>query len=159
MSVTPQLRRVFSTPFFLNTMLTMYKWIVISSFLRMMTIFAKNPSQKSEMQYKTYFSRRKTGPRVSVCMSVCLSVCVCQLYSPKGKADFDVNPHKYSIGCLLMPLFSDFENFNLMTSWRPFCIKPLGHSHVCIKAPIFFKFAHDVAYIPGLFDIENERDR
>ena len=54
---------------------------------------------------------------------------------------------------------SDFEYFNLLTSWRLFCIKPLGHSHVCIWAPIFFKFAHDVAYIMGLFAIENQQDR
>ena len=44
-----------------------------------------------------------------------------QLYSPRGYADFDENPHKYSLGCLPVPFFSDFENFNLMTSWRPFC--------------------------------------
>ena len=58
-----------------------------------------------------------------------------------------------------MPFLSNFENIELMTSWRPFCQKPLGHSHVFIFDPIFFKFAHDVAYISALFAIENQQDR
>ena len=75
-----------------------------------------------------------------VCLCVCVSVCVCQLYSPQDSTDLDENPHKYSLECLPVLFFSDFENFSLMTSWRPFCIKPLGHSQVCIWTPIFFKF-------------------
>ena len=91
---------------------------------------------------------------VSVCLCVCLSVCVCQLYSPQDSTDLDENPHKYSLGCLPVPLFSKFENFNLMTSLRPFCIKPFRHSHGNKLTPIFFKSAHDVAYILALFDRE-----
>ena len=56
-------------------------------------------------------------------------------------------------------VFSDFENCILMTSWWPFCIKPLGHSHICIWALIFFKVSYDVAYIMALFAIENQQDR
>ena len=95
------------------------------------------------------------------CLYVCLCVCVClcQLYSPKGRADFDENPHKYSLGCSPVLFFSDFENFNSMTSWRPFCIKRLEHSNVGIWTSIFFKFTHDVAYIRALFAIENQPDR
>ena len=96
---------------------------------------------------------------MSVCVCVCLSVCLCQLYNPKDKADFDENQHKYSLRCLPARFFSDFENLNLMTSWRPFCMKPLGHSHVCILASIFFKFAYYVAYNIGLFAIKNQQDR
>ena len=55
---------------------------------------------------------------------VCLFLC--QLYSQPGCADFDVNRQKYSLGCLPVLFFSDFENLNLMTSWRPFCINRLG---------------------------------
>ena len=94
-----------------------------------------------------------------VCVSVCLCVCVCQLYSPQDSTDLDENPHKYSLGCLPVPFFSDFENFNLMTSWRPFCKNPFRHSHGSKFALIFFKFAHDVAYILALFAIENQQDR
>ena len=82
----------------------------------------------------------------------------CQLYSQPGCADFDVNRQKYSLGCLPVLFFSDFENFNLMTSWRPFYINPFRHSHGCKLALIFFKFAHDVAYLMGLFAIENQQD-
>ena len=46
-----------------------------------------------------------------------------------------------------------------MTSWWPFCIKPFRHSHGSKLAPIFFKSAHDVAYILALFAIENQQDR
>ena len=79
-----------------------------------------------------------------VCLCVCVSVCLCQLYSPPDSIDLDENPHKYSLGCLPVPIFSDFENFDLMKSWRPFCIDPFRHSHGCKLALIFFKFAHDV---------------
>ena len=37
-------------------------------------------------------------------------------------------------------------------------MKPLGHSHVSISALIYFKFAHDVAYIMELFASENHQD-
>ena len=90
-----------------------------------------------------------------VCLSVCVCVCVCmcQLYSPPGSSDFDEHPHKYSLGCFPVPFFSDFENFNLMTSWRPFCTNPLRHSHGCIWTPIFFKFWYVVVYCLRLFGI------
>ena len=94
-----------------------------------------------------------------VCVSVCLSVCVCRLYSPHDSTDLDENPHKYSLGCLPVRFFSNFENFYLMTSWRPFWINSFRHSHGSKLASIFFKFAHDVAYILALFAIENQQDR
>ena len=75
---------------------------------------------------------------VYVCICVCVCVCVCQHYSPNGWSDFDENSHKQSLGYLLVSFFSFFENSNLMTSWRPFCTKPCGHSHVFNIAPIFF---------------------
>ena len=92
-------------------------------------------------------------------MCVCVSVCLCQLYSPQDSTHLDENPHKYSLGCLSVPFFSNFENSNLMTSWRPFCRNLFRHSHGSKLALIFFKFAHDVAYILGLFAIENQQDR
>ena len=74
---------------------------------------------------------------MSVCVSVCVSVSALQ---PKGRSKFDENPHKYALGCLPVPFFSDLENSDFVTSWWPFCIKLLGHSHICILTPIFFKF-------------------
>ena len=59
-------------------------------------------------------------PRVSVCVSVCLCVCLCHLYSPNEWTDFDETLHKSPTMNLLNTFFSDFENSNLMTSWRPF---------------------------------------
>jgi len=62
-------------------------------------------------------------PRVSVCLCVCvcvcLSVCLCHLYSPNESTDFDETFYKSSAMYLLNTFFSDFENSNLMTSWRP----------------------------------------
>ena len=84
---------------------------------------------------------------------------MCQLYRLPDSTDLDENPHKYSLGCLPVPFFSVFENINLMTSWRPFCRNPFRHSRGSKWALIFFKFAHDVAYIEGLFAIENQQDR
>ena len=34
-----------------------------------------------------------------------------------------------------------------------------GHSHVLNFGQIFFKFEHNLAYIIGLFAIENKQDR
>merc|ERR1712074_404214 len=64
-------------------------------------------------------------PRVCVCLCVCVSVClcvcvcVCHLYSPNGWTDFDETFVKSFSMNLLYNFFSDFENSNLMTSWRP----------------------------------------
>ena len=44
---------------------------------------------------------------------VCVCVCVCQLYRPNGLSDLDENSHKYSLGYLLVSIFSIFENSNL----------------------------------------------
>merc|ERR1712074_266278 len=41
------------------------------------------------------------------------------LYSPNELTDFDGTFHKSSTMNLLDMFFSDFENSNLMTSWRP----------------------------------------
>ena len=56
------------------------------------------------------------------CLCVCPSVCLCHLYSPNEWTDFDETFHKSSTVHLLNTFFSDFENSNLMTSWRPFCM-------------------------------------
>ena len=96
---------------------------------------------------------------VSVCLCLCVSVCLCQLYRPPDSTDLDENPHEYSLGCLPVLFFSNFENFNLMTKWRPFCRNLFRHSPGCKLALIFFKFTHDVAYVLGLFSIENPQDR
>ena len=80
-----------------------------------------------------------------VCLSVCVSVCLCQLYSLNGWADFDEISHKYSRGHGPVPFFSNFEYLNLMTSWRPFCIFRLRHSHGRNFGRIFFKISHNVA--------------
>merc|ERR1712240_634048 len=73
-------------------------------------------------------------PRVCVCLCVCLSVCVSHLYSPNGWTNFDETLHKsFSIN-LLNTFFSDFENSNLMTSWRPFyvfSVRALSRSQFC----------------------------
>merc|ERR1712074_409107 len=55
-------------------------------------------------------------PRVCVCLCVCVS----HLYSPNGRTNFDETLHKSFSMNLLNTFFSDFENSNLMTSWRPF---------------------------------------
>ena len=63
-------------------------------------------------------------PRVSVCTYVCAYVrmCVCVRSTAQTAGPiFCENSHRYSLGCLSVPFFSDFENSNLMTSWRPFC--------------------------------------
>merc|ERR1712090_55944 len=73
-------------------------------------------------------------PRVCVCLCVCLSVCVCHLYSPNGWTDFDETFHKSFTMNLLNTFFSDFENSNLMTSWRPlllFSVRALSRSQFC----------------------------
>merc|ERR1712148_81509 len=69
-----------------------------------------------------------------VCVSVCLSVCLCHLYSPNEWTDFDETLHKSFSMNLLNMFFSDFENLNLMTSWRPlllFSVRALSRSQFC----------------------------
>merc|ERR1712148_84176 len=61
-----------------------------------------------------------------VCLCVCVSVCVCHLYSPNGWTDFDETFHKLFSMNLLNTFFSDFENSNLMTSWRPLLLLSVG---------------------------------
>merc|ERR1712105_497014 len=73
-------------------------------------------------------------PRVSVCVCVCLSVCLCHRFSPNGWTDFDETFHKSFTIHLLNTFFSDFENSNLMTSWRPlllFSVGALSRSQFC----------------------------
>merc|ERR1712208_279194 len=75
-------------------------------------------------------------PRVSVCVSVCVCVrvCLCHLYSPNEWTDFDETLHKSFTMNLLNNFFSDFENSNLMTSWRPlllFSVAALSRSQFC----------------------------
>merc|ERR1711947_24714 len=74
------------------------------------------------------------GVCLAVCVSVCVSVCLCHLYSPNESTDFDETFHKSSSMNLRGPLFSDFENSNLMTSWRPlllFSVGALSRSQFC----------------------------
>ena len=47
-----------------------------------------------------------------------------------------------------MQLFSVFESFNLMTSWRSFCIKPLEHSHVFNLYLFFVRIEPRVSVCP-----------
>merc|ERR1712074_503036 len=71
---------------------------------------------------------------MSVCVCVCVSVCVCHLYSPNGWTDFDETFYKSFTMNLLNTFFSDFENSNLMTSWRPlllFSVRALSRSQFC----------------------------
>merc|ERR1712148_154985 len=58
--------------------------------------------------------------RVWECVCMCVCVCLCHLYSPNESTDFDETFCKSSAMYLLNRFFSDFENSNLMTSWRPF---------------------------------------
>merc|ERR1712148_120872 len=71
---------------------------------------------------------------VCVCLSVCPSVRLCHLYSPNERTDFDETFHKSFSMNLLNTFFSDFENSNLMTSWRPlllFLVRALSWSQFC----------------------------
>ena len=96
---------------------------------------------------------------VCVCVSVCLSVCVCHLYSLNGWTDFDETFHKWSDRYLPVSFFAVFEISNLMTSWRPFCIFALRHSHGRNFGPIFFKFGHKLLCCMPVLAIENQQDR
>ena len=58
-----------------------------------------------------------------------------------------------------MTNFSIFEYSNLMTSWRPFCIFPMGHSHGRNFCPIFFKFEDKGQSCFPQFAIENQQNR
>ena len=98
-------------------------------------------------------------PRVCVCVCVCVSVCVCHLYSLNGWTDFDETFHKSSDRYLPVTFFAVFEISNLMTSWRPFCIFTLRHSHGRNFGPIFFKFRHKFLQRMPMFAIENQQDR
>ena len=101
----------------------------------------------------------QSKPRVSVWVCVCMCVCVWKLYSQNGCVDFDKTLHKGSDRHLLVSVFSIFENSNLMTSWRPFCTFPMGHSHGRNFCPIFFKFEYKVKSFFQQFSIENQQNR
>ena len=58
-----------------------------------------------------------------------------------------------------MTFFAVFQSSNLMTSWRPFCIFALRHSHSRNFGPIFFKFGHKALQRMAMFAIENQQDR
>merc|ERR1712105_189948 len=71
---------------------------------------------------------------VCLCVCVCVCVCLCHLYSPNELTDFDETLHKSSTTNLLNRFFSDFENSNLMTSWRPLLlllVPALSRSQFC----------------------------
>ena len=93
------------------------------------------------------------------CVCVCVSVCVWKLYCQNGWVDFAETLHKWSDRYLLVSFFSIFENSNLMTSWRPFCIFPTGHSHGRNFCPIFFKFGYKLQSCFSQFAIENQQNR
>ena len=94
-----------------------------------------------------------------VCMSVCACVCVWKLYSQNGCVDLNETLHKWSDIYLLMTYFSIFENSDFMTSWRPFCIFSMGHSHGRNFCPIFFKFEDKGQSCFPQFAIENQQNR
>ena len=94
---------------------------------------------------------------VYVCVCVC--VCVWQLSCSNGCVDFAETLHKRSDRYFLVSFFSIFENSNLMTSWRPFCSFPMGHSHSRNFALILFKFEYKVQSCSLLFAIWNEQNQ
>ena len=106
---------------------------------------------------------RTEGVFVCVCacvfVSVCVSVCVCHLYSLNRWFNFDETFHKWSLGYLRGPYFSDFEISKSMTSWRQFCNFSMRHSHGRIFCSIFFKFCHKVPRCLPVFAIENQQNR
>ena len=79
---------------------------------------------------------------VCLCVFVCLCVCVWHLYSQNCYVDFDETLHNWSNIWLVISFLSIFDHLNLTTSWRPFWICPVGHSHGCNFAPIFFEFEY-----------------
>ena len=108
-------------------------------------------------------------PRVSVCACVCVcvsmceSVCLFKLYSRNGSADFSKNSHKYSLGYLPVPFFSNFENLNLMMSWRPFYTLLSKNSHVFTVASFSsfsdIWFAIEFQQIQLIISIQNSGPR
>ena len=94
-----------------------------------------------------------------VCVYVCVCVCVWQRSCSNGCVDFAETLHKRSDRYFLVSFFSIFENSNLMTSWRPFCSFPMGHSHGRNFALIFFKFEYKVQSCSLLFAIWNEQNQ
>ena len=101
----------------------------------------------------------QSKPRVCVWVCVCMYVCVWQRSCSNGCVDFAETLHKRSDRYFLVTFFSIFENSNLMTSWRPFCSFPMGHSHGRNFALIFFKFEYKVQSCSLLFAIWNEQNR
>ena len=97
-------------------------------------------------------------PSVCVCVSVCLCVCVSSL-QPKRMNRFWWNFPQVTPQIFTSAVFHFFEISNLITSWQPFCIFALRHSHGCNFDPIFFKFEHKVVWYMPVFAIENRQDQ
>ena len=93
------------------------------------------------------------------CVCVCMCVRVWKRSCSNGCVDFAETLHKRSDRYFLVSFFSIFENSNLMTSWRPFCSFPMGHSHGRNFALIFFKFGYKVQSCFLQFAIENQQNR
>ena len=101
----------------------------------------------------------RTWGSVYVCLSVCLctSMCVWSLQPKRTKRFWWF--YKWSDRYLPVTFFVVFQSSNLMTSWWPFCIFALRHSHGRNFGPIFFKFGHKVLWCMPMFAIENQQDR
>ena len=95
---------------------------------------------------------------VCLCVFVCFFVCVWHLYSQNCYVDFDETLHNWSNIWLVISFLSIFDHLNLMTSWRPFWIYPIRHSHGCNFAPIFFKIEHKVQRCLPIFANENQQN-
>ena len=106
----------------------------------------------------------QSKPRVCVwvCVCVCASVRLCVCGSAPAQTVVSILLKlctKDLTDISLCLFFSFFENSNLMTSWRPFCSFPMGHSHGRNFALIFFKFEYKVQSCSLLFAIWNEQNR
>ena len=123
------------------------------------------PDHQTALLYSVWLNMLESSRGcLYVCVSVCVSVCVCVCVSvsalqPSGLNRFGWKSTEILSRMFASAFFSNFENFNLMTSWRPFCRNLFRHSHGDKLALIFIKLTHDVAYILGLFAIENQQDR
>ena len=58
-----------------------------------------------------------------------------------------------------MSFFSDFGYLNWMTSWRPFCLFRMRHSHGRYFDPTLFEYEYVVARGKPVFAIGNQPNR
>ena len=106
---------------------------------------------------------KKVWENLGICsLILSMNPGLCDLYSPNEWTDFDETFHKSSTMNLLNTFFSDFENSNLMTSWRPlllFSVPALSRSQFCsdflqiwaLDAKLFFT----VCYLKSTKSVDN----